>query len=226
MSCRGVEHCAMSLNPCTGDDAARAVAAGAGGGFSSSMHAAAETAFLNSVFTESSPASDAAQVGVIAADMQRICRPYQICCCQMGCEPVHFILLDNKGDDLQGNQQPVTSAPGATAPAELSQSNAAGAPLPPAGSAATAAAPEAAAVMPAALVAQEAGTDGASPQLAAASTADNPTADDPALEALLQAPAAEPMDVDLVTPAVDSEAAVSIEPGDAMQADVAAAAPA
>lgn len=38
-----------------GDDAARAVAAGAGGGFSSSMHAAAETAFLNSVFSDAGP---------------------------------------------------------------------------------------------------------------------------------------------------------------------------
>ena len=56
---------------CTGDDAARAVAAGAGGGFSGSMHAAAETAFLNSVFTEAGPDSRAAQVGVTAANMRR-----------------------------------------------------------------------------------------------------------------------------------------------------------
>jgi hypothetical protein len=61
--------CVMSMQPCTGDDAARAVAAGAGGGFSGAMHAAAETAFLNSVFTEAGPDPTAAQVGVTAANV-------------------------------------------------------------------------------------------------------------------------------------------------------------
>ena len=51
-------------------------------------------------------------------------------------------------------------------------------------------------MMPAAVGAQEAAAGGAGVQSAAASAADSAAADDPALEALLQAPAAEPMDVD------------------------------
>lgn len=57
----------------TGDDAARAVAAGAGGGFSSTMHAAAESAFLNTVFSEAGPESRAAQVNIIAIVVNECC---------------------------------------------------------------------------------------------------------------------------------------------------------
>ena len=104
------------------------------------------------------------------------------------------------------------------------QSSATAPPVAPVGTTATAAAPEAAAVMPAAVVAHDAMADGMSAQPAAAGTADSSTADDPALEALLQAPAAEPMDVDSAALSVDTGADVSTVPGSVNQLEGVAAA--
>ena len=125
---------------------------------------------------------------------------------------------------MQGAGGPVSAAPEGASPAQPPQSSATAPQLPAAGSTATAAAPAAAAVMPAGVIAQEAVDNGASARPAAASTAHSPAADDPALEALLQSPVAEPMDVDLAAPALAAGGEALGAPGDIQQPDSEAAA--